>query len=125
MYKNQLIGQNGEYIAVNYLKSLGYEIIERNFSCRQGEIDIIARYKNEIVFIEVKARTNSLYGMPADAVNEKKQNHLTKAIKYYIYRNHLENEFIRIDVIEVYLSGDNFKINHIKQFILWFALHNI
>ena len=117
MYKNQLIGQNGEDIAVNYLKSLGYEIIERNFSCRQGEIDIIARYKNETVFIEVKARTNSLYGMPADAVNEKKQNRLTKAIKYYIYRNHLENEFIRIDVIEVYLSGDNFKINHIKQFI--------
>lgn len=117
MYKNQLIGQNGEDIAVNYLKSLGYEIIERNFSCRQGEIDIIARDKNEIVFIEVKTRTNSLYGMPADAVNEKKQNHLTEAIKYYIYRNHLENEFIRIDVIEVYLSGDNFKINHIKQFI--------
>ena len=125
MYKNQFIGQNGEDIAVNYLENLGYEIIERNFSCKQGEIDIIARYKNEIVFIEVKARTNSLYGMPADAVNEKKQNHLTRAIKYYIYRNHLENEFIRIDVIEVYLSGDNFKINHIKQFISWFALHNI
>ena len=125
MYKNQFIGQNGEDIAVNYLKDLGYEIIERNFSCRQGEIDIIARDKEEVVFIEVKTRTNLLYGLPVDAVNEKKQNHLTKAIKYYIYRNHLENEFIRIDVIEVYLSSNSFKINHIKQFISWFALHNI
>ena len=125
MYLRHRIGKIGEDKATEYLEKLGYKIIERNFVAKQGEIDIIAIDKQELVFIEVKTRTNLLYGLPVDAVDERKQNHLTRAIKYYIYRNHLENEFIRIDVIEVYLSGDNFKINHIKQFISWFALHNI
>ena len=91
---------------------------ERNFVARQGEIDIIAKDKNEIVFIEVKSRTNFLYGKPVEAVNRLKQKHLKSVINYYLYRNKLENNFVRIDIIEVYIKNGYFKINHIKKVIL-------
>ena len=113
---NQIIGKKGEDIATNYLKKCGYKILERNFECRQGEIDIIALDKNEIVFIEVKTRTNFKYGMPSEAVTKIKQKHLLKATEYYVYINNLQNDFIRLDVLEIILENNNqFTINHIKQ----------
>lgn len=117
MYKRHIIGKIGEDLAVKYLEQVGYKILERNFECRQGEIDIIALYKNEIIFIEVKTRTNINFGNPADAVGKTKQKHLLKAVRYYLYSRNLENEFIRIDVIEIYLYNHKYKVNHIKQII--------
>lgn len=117
MYLRHEIGKIGEDIAVSYLEKLGYIIIERNFIANQGEIDIIAKDKNEFVFIEVKTRTSMQFGRPVEAVNEIKQKHLINTVKYYIYCKHLENKFIRIDVIEVYLRKNNARINHIKQVI--------
>lgn len=118
MYKKHEIGKLGEDLATKYLYSINYKIIDRNFSCRQGEIDIIARDGNELVFIEVKTRTNSCYGKPAEAVNYIKQQHIEKVAKYYIYKNHLENEYIRFDIVEVYISNNKNIINHIKQVIV-------
>lgn len=115
MYIRHEIGKMGEDLAVKYLEQIGYKIIERNFECRQGEIDIIAIDKNELVFIEVKTRTNIKYGKPAEAVDKNKQKHLTKAVKYYLYSRHLENEFVRIDVVEVYIYEHKYRVNHIKQ----------
>ncbi len=117
MYKRHQIGKLGEDLAVKYLEQIGYKVIERNFECRQGEIDIIALDKNEIVFIEVKTRTSIKFGTPIDAVNEIKQKHLLKAVKYYLYSRNLENEFVRIDVIEIYLYEHRYRVNHIKQII--------
>lgn len=113
--KKQKLGKMGEELAASYLKKQGYKIIERNFKCKQGEIDIIAKEKNEYVFIEVKTRQNFCYGMPSEAVDKKKQKHIWNATKYYIYLNKLENEFIRIDVIEIYKKDEEYYINHIKQ----------
>lgn len=118
MYLRHEIGKIGEDLATKYLENLGYSIIERNFVAKQGEIDIIAKDKKEIVFIEVKTRTNNLYGEPVDAVNEPKQKHLVNTASYYLYSRHMENEFVRFDVIEVYLKDNTYKINHIKQ-IIW------
>lgn len=115
MYIRHETGKIGEDLATKYLENLGYTIIERNFVAKQGEIDIIAKDKQELVFVEVKTRTNTLYGKPIDAVNTPKQKHLISTVQYYLYVNHLENEFVRLDVIEVYLNGDAYKINHIKQ----------
>ena len=115
MYLRHEIGRIGENLATKYLKEQGYKIIERNFMANQGEIDIIAKDKNEIVFIEVKTRTNNLYGKPIDSVNKPKQKHFTITVEYYIYSKHLENEFIRIDVIEVYCNNGKYTVNHIKQ----------
>ena len=106
MYIYHEFGKMGEDIAANYLTKNNYKII-----------DIIAREKDEIVFVEVKTRSSCTYGRPSEAVNESKQKHITKAAKYYIYLNKLENYYIRIDVIEVYFSNNKFYINHIKQII--------
>ena len=117
MYIYHEFGKMGEDIAANYLTKNNYKIIERNFRCKQGEIEIIAKERDEIVFVEVKTRSSCTYGRPSEAVNENKQKHITKAAKYYIYLNKLENYYIRIDVIEVYFSNNKFYINHIKQII--------
>lgn len=117
MYLRHRIGKIGEDKATEYLEKLGYKIIERNFVAKQGEIDIIAKDKQELVFIEVKTRTNTLYGKPVEAVNEPKQKHLINTAKYYLYSKHLENEFVRFDVIEIYLKNKSIKVNHIKQII--------
>lgn len=117
MYLRHEIGKIGEDLAVEYLEKEGYRVIERNFECKQGEIDIIAIDNNELVFIEVKTRTNLKYGQPIDAVNQTKQKHLTKAVQYYLYSRHLENKFVRLDVIEIYLYNQKYRVNHIKQII--------
>lgn len=114
---NHILGRAGEEEASQYLIKNGYKIIERNFLCKRGEIDIIAKDKNEIVFIEVKTRKSIKYGLPAEAVNENKQKHIYKAAEYYLYQNKLEKEFVRIDVIEIYYKNDSYKINHIKKAI--------
>jgi len=73
--------------------------------------------QNELVFIEVKTRTNTNYGKPVEAVDTKKQKHLIKTVEYYLYARKLENEFVRIDVIEIYLYSHKYRVNHIKQII--------
>lgn len=117
MYQRHILGRQGEDLAVEYLEKEGYRIVERNFFCRQGEIDVIAADKNYIVFIEIKSRTNIEYGFPAESVTTRKLKHLIKAIKYYLYKRNLENADIRIDVIEVYMEKGKYTINHIKQIL--------
>ena len=117
MYERHEIGKIGEEIVAKYLSSLDYKIIERNFECKRGEIDIIAIDKDELVFIEVKTRTNVMYGRPSEAVNEVKKKHIYKATEYYVYIRNLENEKIRLDVIEVYKKSNKYVINHIKKAI--------
>lgn len=104
-------GRLGEEIAREYLKSKGAYIIENNYKIKSGEIDIIAKLDNELVFIEVKSRNNINYGYPAEAVNYKKIKKITDVARYYIFKNSLENLNIRFDVIEIYLK--NKEINHI------------
>lgn len=114
MYKRHFVGNTGEEIACMYLIKNNYKILNRNFNCKQGEIDIIAKKNKEIIFIEVKTRTNKKYGNPIEAITIWKRKHLIKAIEYYLYLNKLENSFISIDVIEVYKKNNKFYINHIK-----------
>lgn len=110
-------GNSGEGIAVQYLEKQKYIILERNFYCKQGEIDIIAKDKDEIVFVEVKSRSDTGYGLPSEAVTKQKIKHLYKTARYYLYKNKLLNEFIRFDVVEILIKSGKFNINHIKQII--------
>ncbi len=117
MYENREIGNLGENIAAKYLESLGYHILDKNFRARQGELDIIAVDNDVLVFLEVKTRRNGTYGRPIDAINRVKQSHIKDTAKYYIYKNHLEDCYVRIDAIEVYDTHDKILINHIKNII--------
>ncbi|MCF0124315.1 MAG: YraN family protein [Clostridia bacterium] len=116
MYIAKIIGKNGEDMACRYLEEKNYKIIERNYRCKKLEVDIIAKdmEQNEIVFIEVKTRSNLKYGNPAESVFNKKQTNIILAAKYYIYINKIINFPIRFDVIEVFILKNDYKINHIK-----------
>ena len=115
MSNKKVLGRIGEKLAIQYLKTNSFKIIERNFYCKQGEIDIIAVDKNTIVFIEVKTRCNTVFGKPSTAVNKAKQIHMYNASKYFLYKYNLNNKFVRFDVIEVYIKDGKCDINHIKQ----------
>ena len=115
MNQNYEIGVLGEKLASKYLQEIGYKIIDRNFICKQGEIDIIAQDKNEKVFIEVKTRSNLNYGTPATAVNYIKKKHIKCAAKIFLTLNNIKNCCIRFDVVEVFIKDGRCKINHIKQ----------
>lgn len=119
MYVSHELGRIGENIIADYITKLGYKVVERNFACNQGEIDIIAKDKEELVFIEVKTRTDISYGEASEAVTNTKKRHLINSIKYYIYKQKLENQPIRIDVAEVYINKGKVKVkvNYIKQAI--------
>ncbi len=114
-FYNKDIGMIGEEIIYKYLINNNYKVLERNFHCKSGEIDIIAKDNDEYVFIEVKTRVSKRYGTPAEAVNINKQKHIINATKYFVYKNSLENSNIRFDVIEVYLNKKDKSINHIKN----------
>lgn len=120
MYVNQERGKMGENLACKYLEEKGYEIIKRNYRCNQGEIDIVAKDNstNEIVFIEVKTRSNLKYGSPAESVQQEKQKHIVNVAKYYIYRKGIAHLAFRFDVIEVFLNNNNYKLHHIKKAFL-------
>lgn len=84
--KNKFLGNTGETLAVGHLKDLGFEIVEQNYRCKCGEIDIIAKRKNELHFIEVKTRTNTNLSTPFDAITETKKNHIRKSSRMYLYK---------------------------------------
>ncbi len=115
MNNNKKIGKIGEEIAGKYLEENGYQIIERNYYCKLGEIDIIAKQKDIMVFVEVKTRKNINYGSPSEAVNKIKQRHIYNVARYYICINRIKNIQLRFDVIEVIYLNGIFKCNHIKQ----------
>lgn len=113
---NKNVGNFGEMLVITYLENLNYKILERNYNTKFGEIDIIAKDKDEYVFIEVKTRTSNKYGMPSESVNINKEKHIQDSSKVYIFLNNLENKYIRYDVIEVYfISKSKYYINHLKN----------
>jgi len=110
---NREFGSKGEDIACEYLKKNGYKIIERNkhFS-KLCEIDIIAKYKNTTVFVEVKTRKTNAFGAPAEAVTKAKYNNIKTGVLTYISENDIRD--YRIDVIAITLLPE-LNINHIKN----------
>lgn len=104
-------GAAGEQIARDYLVQKGAKILAMNFRRPTGEIDIVARLKRTILFVEVKRRSSLRYGRPAEAVSPAKQAHIARTAALYLQENGLEDSLARFDVIEI-LPGD---IRHIEN----------
>jgi len=104
----QKLGDLGENIATKYLIRQEFMIIGRNFKCYWGEIDIIARYKGEVVFIEVKTRKKIIenpFGCPEDAVNTKKLNNIKASAEVFLEENGiLDSANWRIDIIAIEIN---------------------
>jgi putative endonuclease len=106
------LGQRGENMAARYLRNQGYKILERNFRCEVGEVDIIARDGRTLVFTEVKTREYD-DPTPEDQVNRDKRHQLTKAAKFYLSRYGIPQPPARFDVIAiVWPTGREPQIRH-------------
>ena len=109
------IGNKGEVFAAEYYKKLGFTVTAQNYTCRGGEIDIIAENGEYIIFVEVKTRSqNSLYS-PSEAVDYKKQKRLSVAAMKYLAENDVEKQ-PQFDVFEVYTANERiYKVNRIEN----------
>lgn len=95
-------GRRYEEQAAAFLTKSGYEILEQNYRCRRGEIDLICRDENYLIFVEVKYRENEKNGDPAEAVDRRKQKRIVDTAKYYLAAHGLsEDEACRFDVVAV------------------------
>ncbi len=101
----QGLGRTGERLAAEKLVMGGYRILERNFRCRYGEIDLVAEHEADLVFIEVKTRRGTGYGLPEEAVTLHKQRKIVQVASYYLDLHECAERSWRIDVVAVQMSG--------------------
>ncbi|MFA5255330.1 MAG: YraN family protein [Candidatus Omnitrophota bacterium] len=102
--ERKMTGAAGERIASSFLKRLGYRILESNFRTPFGEIDIVAKLKSIIVFVEVKSRITSSFGPPHLSVTKLKQRHIVKNALFYLKKRRIINACWRIDIVSVMLN---------------------
>jgi putative endonuclease len=107
------VGQKGEQLAREFLLKHKYELLAANYSTRQGELDIVARKGDELVFVEVKTRVSEKFGAAAEAVTRTKRRRVMSAALSYIKDERPAFKSYRFDVIEVYLKPGGEGINHI------------
>jgi putative endonuclease len=115
MIERLQVGKAGEEAAVRYLCQQGYRIVERNYRCRFGEIDLIARDGKTLTFIEVKTRRSQRFGPAAAAVTLEKQRHLIKASQLYLIQKRKAYELCRFDVVTIELGAQEPRIELIKD----------
>ena len=109
------LGLQGEDLAASFLEQKGFTIVCRNYRCRSGEIDIIARKKKLLCFIEVKTRRTRRFGLPQEAVTPAKQYKIGRVAQDFLQRHKLENWPARFDVIAVDFSSGGGIINFIEN----------
>jgi len=105
-------GKEGEKIAADFLKKNGYRITEVNYRCAIGEIDIVARDKQELVFVEVKARKSSSLGYPEQAVGARKQRKMSQLALWYLQEKKLTDVRARFDVVAILMlpAGNDIRL---------------
>ncbi len=102
MEKRKQLGNDSEAIARHYLEQRGYQLVQSNFQCKSGEIDLIMQNEKMLVFVEVRSRSSSVYGAPAETVDYSKQNKIRKTAAYYLYRNpRFTEHYCRFDVVSI------------------------
>ena len=113
--KRQQFGKESESLAVKHLKKNGYKILEQNYRNKIGEIDIIAKEKGALVFVEVKARKTYVFGNPKWAITPKKQRKISMVALYYLKATKQTHVKARFDVVSLSLAKENPQIEIIKN----------
>lgn len=109
-------GNEGEELAVAFLRNANHLICERNYKKRSGEIDLITQDQDTLVFVEVKYRKNLAFGYPREAVTRTKQKRISKTALWYLKEKQIDDYNIRFDVIEIYYQEDGERvINHFEN----------
>ncbi|MDH4273261.1 MAG: YraN family protein [Candidatus Aminicenantes bacterium] len=116
MSEARALGRSGEDIAVTYLRKRKFRIVCRGFRFHKGEIDIIARDGDTLVFIEVKTRRNRQFGRPEEAVTPPKQNQIRRLAEAYLAMNNLADVPCRFDVLSLFWDEkESPQVRHIKD----------
>jgi len=111
----QLFGRDGERLAERYLQQKGYKLVERNYRCRGGEVDLILLDRKVIVFVEVKTRSDHEFGSPLEAVEARKQKKMIQAAQFFLNQKGLHNREARFDVIGISWVGQQPAVEHIEN----------
>ncbi len=109
------LGTWGETRAASYLIQNGYKILDRNYICCFGELDLIASKDETVCFVEVKTRRSLCFGEPCEAVTKRKQTHIQKTIQMYLMKKKLNPCNLRIDVIELLILDKKVYLRHIEN----------
>ncbi|HNV86420.1 MAG TPA: YraN family protein [Candidatus Omnitrophota bacterium] len=109
------LGARGEEFAAEYLRKLKYRILEKNYRCSLGEIDLVCRQGKRIVFVEVKTRTSSDFGMPEEAVTEAKKRKIFRLAEWYLAEKHLENREVSFEVLSLFPAREGAGF-HVERF---------
>jgi len=113
--KTKTLGEKGEDIAAAFLEKKGYNILFRNYKCSFGEIDIIAKHKKILSFIEVKTRSTKKYGLPQEAVTPAKQTKISRVALEFVQRYKMDNRAARFDVVSVQYLNDGYEVDLIEN----------
>jgi len=108
-------GKEGEELAVSFLAEKGFEIVERNYRFGKGELDIIAREKDFLVFVEVKSRESLEYGLPEEAITKRKMAQIRKIAEAYLAEKSITDENIRFDVVAILFLNKEVTITHYEN----------
>jgi putative endonuclease len=119
MDKRKQTGQQGETIAVAYLADKGCEILQRNWSCPTGELDIVVKDGETLVFVEVRTRRGERFGTAEESVTPRKQARLIELAQTYLQEVASSHPSWRIDVVAVQLGRGLPQINHIENAVGW------
>jgi putative endonuclease len=111
--KAKPLGRKGEDLAASHLRDLGWEILERNYRTRLGEIDLVCLDRGTLVFVEVKTRASDEFARPDQSVTRRKQAKLRRLVEEYLVRHNLEQSDVRFDVLGVTLSTRRPEFEHI------------
>ncbi len=111
----QRLGTFGENAAVEFLSSRGYQIIDRNYRCELGEIDIVAQDGRWVVFVEVKTRSGGGYGHPFEAITKQKLNRMRKLAAHWSDLHSAPGARFRLDAVSVLVRDGRVLIEHLKQ----------
>ena len=115
MRAKDILGRSGEQAAAEYLESCGLRILDRNWRCAAGEIDIVAVERHALVVVEVKSRTSLRYGSPLEAVSRAKRARLRRLAAQWLAAHGIRFDQIRIDVLGLLRDGaDGFTIEHVR-----------
>ncbi|MFO8191162.1 MAG: YraN family protein [Bacillota bacterium] len=109
------VGMAGEQAARVYLENIGYEIIETNYRCTIGEIDIIAREGKTLVFVEVRTKTGTAYGRPEESIDLRKARQLRRLVFFYLQQKKLNSTSCRLDLIAVMLDKKEMAAQELKH----------
>ena len=102
---NQELGANGEELAAHFLADAGYTVLERNWRCTMGELDIIAEHAGEIIGVEVKTRSSLGFGHPAEAVNPVKLRRISRLTRRWCVEHRRNPYTVRVDVVAIWAAS--------------------